>query len=301
MRIPTLPTLALATSVFVLAARASGAREEEKVELRRSRWEVGEVVESEARIRRTFELHAKVEGEDLGTVGRDDEDARHEKRVEVLAVEEGVPTKIRVRYTTWTVERAAAEGEDEGQGEDEVDLEGLAFVLTRTADGVEIADEEGGSLSEEVEAAVRDEEVSDGEGLDFADERLEDLLAESERAVGEVVEVPADLARSMFAQGGEEPKAASMSLELLELREIDDVRCAVFKTKVRIEDEQEGFTTEVELEGETWISVDGGRYVGGEVEGEMRSSAEAATENGDVELRGEGTLAIEDSRRFTRS
>lgn len=300
MRIPTLPTLVLAATAFVLAARASGVREEEPVRLVRARWEAGEVVESQARIRRTYELRAKVEGEDLGPIGRDDEDSRREKEIEVLAVEDGVPTRIRVRYVTWTTERPEAE-EESPEAEHEVDLEGLTFVLTHGDDGVEITDEEGEALAEEVEAAVREEEVSDGESLDFADERLEDLLAESARSVGEVVEVPAELARSMLAQGGEEPESASMSLELVELREIDGVRCAVFRTSVRIEDEQDGFETEVELEGETWISVETGRYVGGEVEGELRSSAEQATESGDVELSGEGTLEIRDSRRYTRS
>ena len=257
----------------------------------RAKWRAGDKIASKSVIARSLDYEARIGGNEVEGFEQKDEESI-DKTIEVLAVDEGDPTKLRIRYDDYT-----QKGADDDEESEESPLDELTIVLERRDGEVVVRDEDGDALDDEVEKLVREEEVTADGRFEAIVDRVADLVAEKPRKIGDALEVPEEIAIEIFAKQGE-TKKASIRFELLETREIEGVACGVFRTKIEVSGTDDDVEYETDLEGETWIAVESGRYQGSKLTGRLVVHGEVPTEAGEVELRGEGTLEVEQTRAY---
>lgn len=280
-----------------VAAVLEDARDEEPVRLTHAPWRAGDRIEARHRLVRRVEYDVRIDGESIETV---EEEAREEveRHIEVLAVEEGRPTRIRLHYEEWSESSAADGGDAEETAEEGPSLEGRTFVLEEQDDSVVVRGEDGQTLDLELEELVRSFETDGGKRISRGNDALAEWLALEPRKPGLRLEVPEEVAREAF--GRNEIESIDLHLELRELREVEGERCAVFAARATVRAEDEGSEFGFELEGEIAWTVDGLRNLRSEWKGPVEISSEIDDDDVEMEISGAGTLEVEEERSFSR-
>jgi len=210
---------------------------------------------------------------------------RQERKVEVLEVHEGRVLRAKVSFP---LSRAMSpEGPDPEQEEIQP-VEGNSYLVTRIDDERLKVTDMNGSLP------TRDEfelVVQSAATLGLPNPLAEFLLRRSIR-VGEKLRVPQSLAREIlgFDQLGE---VKSFTLDLREIREVDDKQCAVFAANIEAEGD-ESSPLRINVDGEVVIEIATCRTVAASLTGPM--TMHAAEE--EFEYQADGSILVAIQARY---
>ena len=263
----------------------------EVVRFKRAAWKSGDTTASKLTADGSLAISMMVRGEVMQRF----EQKNHEvtqKKVVVLKTDDDGPTKLSVHYSD-VVETQVTVGEEDADEKPTNPLAGHTFLLEKGSKGVTITDEAGTVVGEDVAAMVKQKELSRDGAFERGFERLAALVAESPRTVGKKIDVPDDIALELV-NGDEDLKDAHLKLKLVDVREVEGVRCGVFAAELRLSGTAGGdeYRTTVELDGEIAFRVDGARCVSAELTGKITVDGEVHTEDTSVTISGEGPLKI---------
>jgi hypothetical protein len=232
------------------------------------------------------------------------EDKSAEKTIDVLAVDEHGPTKLRVTYNAlqFLQQQMLAEGADpkllDAEAMSDVNpLEGRTFVLVADGASFRVLDAAEKPVSEGLAQLVCEEESLQRGAWLPAGRRLADELGGRTIALGASIDIAPDTARA-FVDGLSDVDHVSMRLVPRVTRQVAGSRCAVFEAHLDIEDKGGGESQAIQatLAGEVYIDLATGRYVGAELAGPLVLGVSQHDLTNAVEVLGQGPWKI--SERF---
>lgn len=201
----------------------------------------------------------------------------------VLAVENGRATKIRRYYVSQkeTAQNAGTQGPMTRDGEST----GRIFVITGVG-----ATAKAECLNDTVDAEWLKAKVKNvPQGI---------LLPGRPVAVGESWDVPADLCKQLFNEGGDNGvDQASLKCKLLGIEDHQGVKSAKLGVEMRFSgDAQPGSKIVMELTGESWFGIETGMFLGWDMKGTMTlKGAQGGGKTGDEEVSGTGPVTMKET------
>lgn len=202
-------------------------------------------------------------------------------RKTILEVRDGAPAKVKVHYITSNEEQNSSPGEKQKVVQP---IEGKTYVIEMTDEGITVVDENGQTPNENETALVRREFNYIGK-ID----PMSKFLDGKQFSVGQTVDIPGEVARSIFDDPKDEIKTFSLSLR--ELTEINGENCGRFDVVLELRGAPEqGMKLSMDLKGEALLGVATTWPLMMDLKGEVRMEAEEPEQ--DMEIFGSGPVAV---------
>ncbi len=202
-----------------------------------------------------------------------------ERKIEVLVVKDGLPSKIRVRYARHTKD-TKADGKPKPSPSP---VGGKTYVVERKGTEIVVTNEQGKAVTEE----EREQVTKDHRRLGKPDE-ITTALKSKPRKVGEnlddVAKALADQFKERSAERGEKVTIHDPKLTLTEVKKIDGVEHAVLDLGLRMTAENTDVTISMGLKGKVIVRVDEASHGEINVSGPLKITG-GASGDGSVTLR----------------
>lgn len=311
MRIQNAPVL-LAPFLVVAVASSSPARaptqERSAIELPSIVWSAGDVVHDEVHSRSTLRTVVFDQGVLIDEF--DSIEERHaSKSIRVLAVDDDLPTKLRVEYGTLKSVQRRVDAPDGGAATDDIDeidernpLEHKVFVVEKRGSRFLVLDEAGGRVAEGLARLVLEEEgLRDGTWLGPND-RVARELAGKVLPLGTEVTLSKDAAAACFEPREGLSNATLVVTPRANTSEGDRV-VHVFGARLSVT-EAGGLgrpETSIELSGDLRFDGATGRFLDLRLDGTLVLDSRAEDATRAIEVSGQGPWTIRRSSRHERA
>jgi hypothetical protein len=202
-----------------------------------------------------------------------------ERKIELLALKDGLPSKIRVRYAQHRKD-AKSDGKPKPSPSP---VHGKTYLVERKGSELVVTNEQGKAVSDE----EREQVTKDHRRLGKPDE-ITSALKSKPRKVGDklddVAKALADQFKERSAERGEKVTIHAPKLTFTELKKIDGVEHAVLDLSLRMGAENKDVTLTMDLKGKVLVRVDEASHGEINVSGPLKISG-GASGDGSVTLK----------------
>ncbi len=218
---------------------------------------------------------------------------RHQDRsLTITALSVGRPTGARMEYHTATKSTTSRDNPPRSQDEP---VAGKTYLVTRLATELQITDS-GGRVPPPEELAIVQANVQTF-GLPNP---LADYFAERTVRVGQVLQLPKDIAQHLLGFAGTSGEVNRFAMKLIETPRIDGAACAVFETLVQTTSHEQGHMTLL-MKGRLTMQVNTCRTVAVSISGPVAISETRGPPQGRFTVNTSGTLNVAVRARYDGS
>ena len=209
---------------------------------------------------------------------------RQQKRqIEVVEVDQNVPTKAIVSFMESTVSLQHA---DQEATESAQPVSGKSYIVTRRGLELQITDMKGQRPPEEELAITRANLETFGLPNPIAS-----FFHNREMTVGEEVKLPIELAKELLGFQDTVGNVSALKMKLVALRDIRNTKTAVFETTL-IAKNSDTSGLSIELKGQMAIEIDTCRTIAINLTGPVSVSENHTSKGGSFQVSSKGSLKV---------